>query len=105
MVMVWICVIFLRTNTRSMPLLSLPMALDITTLSVVAVLITALVGGSLLVVWQQERIPALAWWGTAYLVGGVSVVIWSVEDLISPPLPVGMADALLFLACGMIWSA
>jgi diguanylate cyclase (GGDEF)-like protein len=33
------------------------------------------------------------------------VVIWSVESHISPPLPVGTANAMLFVACGMIWSA
>jgi diguanylate cyclase (GGDEF)-like protein len=31
--------------------------------------------------------------------------MWSIEGLISPPLPVGTANALLFVACGMIWSA
>ena len=29
----------------------------------------------------------------------------SIEGLISPPLPPGTANALLFVACGMIWSA
>ncbi len=54
---------------------------------------------------MQDRVEALAWWGTAYLVGGFSVVIWSIEGQITPPLPVGTANALLFLACGMIWNA
>src|SRR5215475_11023389 len=80
-------------------------SLDITTLVIVATCITALLGLLLLSAWAQERIRALAWWGTAYLIGGSSVAIWSVENLISPPLPPGMANALLFVACGMIWSA
>jgi diguanylate cyclase (GGDEF)-like protein len=82
-----------------------PITLDVTTLFVVATCITALLGLFLLSAWMQERIRALAWWGTAYLLGGFSVAIWSIEGLISPPLPPGMANALLFVACGMIWSA
>jgi GGDEF domain-containing protein len=82
-----------------------PVALDITTLFIVATCITALLGLLLLSAWAQERIRALAWWGTAYLLGGFSVAVWSFENLISPPLPPGVANTLLFIACGMIWSA
>jgi diguanylate cyclase (GGDEF)-like protein len=82
-----------------------PMALDVTTLVISGTCITALLGLFLLSAWAQERIRALAWWGTAYLLGGFSVAVWSIENLISPPLPSGTANALLFLACGMIWSA
>ena len=82
-----------------------PITLDVTTLFIVATCITALLGLLLLSAWAQERIRALAWWGTAYLIGGFSVAIWSIETLISPPLPPGVANALLFVACGMIWSA
>ena len=67
--------------------------------------VTALLGLFLLSAWAQQRIRALAWWGAAYLVGGFSVALWSIENLISPPLPFGIANALLFLACGMMWSA
>src|SRR5215510_15171810 len=80
-------------------------SLDITTLVIIATCITALLGLLLLSAWAQERIRALAWWGAAYLLGGFSVAIWSIEDLISPPLPAGAANALVFLACGMIWGA
>jgi diguanylate cyclase (GGDEF)-like protein len=82
-----------------------PFMLDLTTLFVVAICVTGLLGLLLLFVWTQDRVRALAWWGTAYLVGGVSVVIWSVESHISPPLPYGTANAMLFVACGMIWTA
>src|SRR5215831_1984503 len=82
-----------------------PIALDVTTLFITATCITALLGLLLLSAWAQERIRALAWWGCAYLLGGFSVAIWSVENLISPPLPAGTANALLFISCGMIWSA
>jgi diguanylate cyclase (GGDEF)-like protein len=84
---------------------STPFMLDFTTLFVVAICVTGLLGLLLLFAWTQDRVRALAWWGTAYLVGGVSVVIWSVESHISPPLPYGTANAMLFVACGMIWTA
>jgi diguanylate cyclase (GGDEF)-like protein len=82
-----------------------PIALDVTTLFIIATCITALLGLLLLSAWAQERIRALAWWGCAYLLGGFSVAMWSIENLISPPLPPGTANALLFISCGMIWSA
>jgi diguanylate cyclase (GGDEF)-like protein len=84
---------------------SMPITLDVTTMFVVATCITALLGLFLLSAWAQERVRALAWWGSAYLIGGFSVAIWSIEGLISPPLPPGSANALLFVACGMIWNA
>ncbi len=86
-------------------ILSTPFMLDFTTLFVVAICVTGLLGLLLLFAWTQDRVRALAWWGTAYLLGGVSVVIWSIESHISPPLPPGTANAMLFVACGMIWSA
>ena len=79
--------------------------LDIGTLSVVATCVSMLLGLLLLFVWSQDRVRALAWWGAAYLAGGLSVVVWSIEDLITPPLPTGIALALLFFSCGMMWSA
>jgi diguanylate cyclase (GGDEF)-like protein len=87
------------------PLAFAPVALDVKTLAIVAICITALLGLFLLFAWVQDRIRALAWWGIAYLIGGCSVAVWSVENLISPPLPPGTANALLFVACGMIWQA
>src|SRR5438105_9841792 len=82
-----------------------PIVLDISTLFAVATCVAALLGIFLLFAWAQDRVRALAWWGTAYLIGGFSVAAWSIENLISPPLPAGTANALLFIACGMIWNA
>jgi diguanylate cyclase (GGDEF)-like protein len=78
---------------------------DLTTLFIVATCIMALLGLLFLSAWSQQRVKALAWWGSAYLIGGFSVAVWSVEGSISPPLPAGAANTLLFVACGMIWSA
>jgi diguanylate cyclase (GGDEF)-like protein len=83
----------------------LSLSLDLTTLAVVATFVAALIGLVLLLASRQDRIPALAWWGAAYLLGGLAVGVWCVEDLVSPPLPVGFGNAMLFVACGMMWSA
>ena len=80
-------------------------ALDGTTLVITGAIITTSLGVFLLSAWAQERIRALAWWGIAYVIGGAAVAVWSIENLISPPLPRGIANTLVFLACGMIWSA
>src|SRR4029078_9110038 len=90
-----------------MPLFAtnMPIALDVTTIFVVAVCVTGLLGLLLLFAYVQDRVRALAWWGTAYLIGGFSVVIWGIESHLSPPLPPGTANAMLFISCGMIWNA
>src|SRR5262245_30821438 len=87
------------------PAASTTFALDLPTLVAVATCVTVLLCLFLLFAWMQDRVRALAWWGAAYLIGGFSVAIWSVESFISPPLPQGSANALLFIACGMIWNA
>jgi diguanylate cyclase (GGDEF)-like protein len=81
------------------------LSLDIGTLFVIAICVTSLLGFFLLFAWMQDRIRALAWWGAAYLLGGVSGVIWRLNDAISTPLPANLVDVLLFIAVGMIWSA
>jgi diguanylate cyclase (GGDEF)-like protein len=78
-------------------------SLDIGTLFVTAGCVTALLGLFLLFAFMQERMAALAWWGSAYLIGGVSAALWRVEDVL--PVPSGLADVLLFIALGMIWTA
>ncbi len=82
-----------------------PASLDVGTLFVIAICVTALLGLFLLFAWTQERIRALAWWGAAYLAGGASGGLWRFGDLIAPGLPASVATALLFVAVGMIWSA
>ncbi len=89
----------------SMDLAEASVALDIGTLFVVAICVTSLLGLFLLFAWTQERIQALAWWGVAYLIGGFSGAIWRFGDAIAPSLPSGIANILLFIAVGMIWTA
>ncbi len=80
-------------------------SLDIGTLFVTATCVTTLLGLFLLFAWMQDRVKALAWWGFAYLIGGFSGALWQLGSIVSPPLPPFLADALLFIAVGMIWTA
>ena len=79
-------------------------ALDVGTLSFIAVCVASLLGLFLLFAWTQERIQALAWWGAAYLIGGASGALWRFGQLIAPTLPSSLATILLFVAVGMVWS-
>lgn len=78
-------------------------ALDLSTLMVIAIAVTALLGLFLLAMWQQERVRALGWWGSAYLLGGFAISLWSIQG--ESVIVALFANALLFLACGMIWNA
>ena len=53
------------------------MSLDTSTLYLVATLVAAMLGAMLLFFGKQENIPALKWWGTAYLLGATSVALWT----------------------------
>ncbi len=80
------------------------MLLDAATLVTVAVCITGLLGIFLLAVWLQERsVRAMAWWGSAYLIGASAVALWGMDKPAVPYLA-EMPNALLFIACGMIWN-
>lgn len=81
------------------------LSVDLGTVFLVAIGATLLLGLLLVHAWTQERIPALGWWGVAYLLGAFSGAIWRFGDLIGPVLPAGIANILLFITVGMIWSA
>ncbi len=81
------------------------LSLDVGTLFVIAICVTLLLGLLLLTAWTQERIPALGWWGAAYLIGAFSGAIWRFGDLTGSELLAGIANILLFVTVGMIWSA
>ncbi len=81
------------------------MPLDIATLLIVSTCIAGLLGLFLFLAWIQDRnIRALAWWGGAYLMGGLGVALWSADAQLAFAFPYGLPNALLFLACGMIWN-
>jgi hypothetical protein len=78
--------------------------LDLPTLSLVAVCIAGLLGVFLIIDWLQQRnVRALAWWGSAYLIGAAAMALASMPDPIIA-LPSVVPGALTFLACGMIWN-
>jgi diguanylate cyclase (GGDEF)-like protein len=81
------------------------MSLDVATLYLVATMVAAMLGTMLLFFGRQENIPALKWWGTAYLLGAASVALWTLGgnrlgDMLSLAL-----SAVGFVACGMVWNA
>lgn len=81
------------------------MALDISTLYLVASLVAAMLGGLLLFFWRQEKIAALGWWGAAYMLGGVVIVVWAVTGASLGRLPETALTMAGFAACGMVWNA
>ena len=78
--------------------------LDLPTLLFVAVVIVAVLGLLLAMTWVQQRsMRALAWWGSAYMIGASSMAMWSAPALMFK-LPSALPAALIFVACGMIWN-
>src|SRR5580692_8578166 len=81
------------------------MSLDSMTLYFVATMVAALLGAMLLFFGQQERNPALKWWGTAYLLGAASVALWTLaSNTLGEMLSLAL-NAVGFVACGMVWNA
>jgi diguanylate cyclase (GGDEF)-like protein len=81
------------------------MFLDVPTLLVVSIFVTVILGLLLIFAWIQDRsIQALGWWGAAYLLGGLSAGMLSLQQFISSAISIDLASALLFVACGMSWN-
>jgi diguanylate cyclase (GGDEF)-like protein len=81
------------------------MILDVPTLLVVSIFVTAMLGLLLIFAWIQDRsIQALGWWGVAYLLGGLSAGMLSLQQFIANSLLIDLSSALLFVACGMSWN-
>jgi diguanylate cyclase (GGDEF)-like protein len=81
------------------------MSLDISTLYLVATMVAAMLGAMLLLFGSQENIPALKWWGTAYLLGACSVALWTLAGNALGEMFSLALNAVGFLACGMVWNA
>src|SRR3954470_15059881 len=81
------------------------MSLDTPTLYLVATLVAAMLGAMLLYFGRQEKIPALNWWGIAYILGAVSVAVWSLASAILGDTLSLAFNAVGFVACGMMWNA
>ena len=81
------------------------MLLDISTLYLVATMVAAMLGAMLLFFGKQENIPALKWWGTAYLLGAASIALWTFAGNAFGEMFSLALSALGFVACGMVWNA
>lgn len=81
------------------------MSLDTATLYLVAAMIAALLGFMLLFFGYQEKIAALKWWGTAYLLGAASVALWTLAGPMLGGMLALALNAVGFLTCGMVWNA
>src|SRR5258708_12911297 len=82
-----------------------PMSLDTVTLYLVATMVAAMLGAMLLFFGKQENIPALKWWGTAYLLGAASIALWTFVGNAFGEMSSLALSALGFVACGMVWNA
>lgn len=81
------------------------MSFDTSTLYLFATMVAGMLGAMLVLFGKQENIPALKWWGTAYLLGSASVAIWTIGgDKLGEPLLLAL-HAAGFVACGMVWNA
>ncbi|MCA6120653.1 GGDEF domain-containing protein [Bradyrhizobium sp. WSM 1704] len=81
------------------------MSFDTSTLYLFATMVASMLGAMLLLFGRQESIPALKWWGTAYLLGAASVALWTIGGpALGAPVLLGL-HAVGFAACGMVWNA
>jgi diguanylate cyclase (GGDEF)-like protein len=81
------------------------MSFDTSTLYVFATMVAGMLGAMLVFFGRQEKIPALKWWGTAYLLGAASVAIWTIGgSKLGVPLTLAL-NAVGFAACGIVWNA
>jgi diguanylate cyclase (GGDEF)-like protein len=81
------------------------MHLDVTTLSVVTVFVTALLGALLVFAGVQNRsIRAPMWWGAAYITGAVGLGLVASRGGASNFLTIDIGNALVLLGYGLIWT-
>ena len=81
------------------------MSFDTSTLYLFATMVAGMLGAMLIFFGKQENVPALKWWGTAYLLGAASVAIWTIGGArLGEPMTLAL-NAVGFVACGMVWNA
>ena len=81
------------------------MSFDTSTLYLFATMVAGMLGAMLIFFGKQENVPALKWWGTAYLLGAASVAIWTIGGAkLGDPMILAL-NAVGFVACGMVWNA
>ncbi|MFB9267833.1 GGDEF domain-containing protein [Bradyrhizobium erythrophlei] len=81
------------------------MSFDTSTLYLFATMVAGMLGAMLFYFGKQENIPALKWWGTAYLLGASSVALWTVGGAaLGAPIMLAL-NAVGYAACGLVWNA
>jgi diguanylate cyclase (GGDEF)-like protein len=81
------------------------MHLDVGTLAVVTVFVTALLGVMLLFAGLQNRaIPGPMWWGTAYVLGSAGAGLMATRGTLSDFVSIDMANAFILLGYGLTWA-
>lgn len=53
--------------------------------------------------WQDRRSNWLAWWSGPYFLGGLGICLFIPRGQIADWISIGVANALLFIAFGMVW--
>ena len=81
------------------------MSFDTSTLYLVATLLAAMLGGMLVLFGRQENIPALKWWGGAYLLGSAAVATWTIAGSALGEVASLALTAVGFLSSGIVWNA
>jgi diguanylate cyclase (GGDEF)-like protein len=81
------------------------MELDVKTMFVVTITVTAILGLLLVYAWNQNRrIPSLAWWGGAHIVACAAAGLIGARGAVSDFWSIEIANALLFVSAGMTWA-
>ena len=81
------------------------MHLDVGTLSVVTVFVTALLGALLVFAGLQNRtIRAPMWWGSAQIIGATGLALVTSRGMIPEFVSIDVANALILLAYGLTWA-
>ena len=81
------------------------MSFDTSTLYLVSTLLAAMLGAMLVFFGRQENIPALKWWGGAYLLGSAAVATWTVAAAALGEVASLALTAIGFLSSGIVWNA
>ncbi|MCA6110568.1 GGDEF domain-containing protein [Bradyrhizobium cenepequi] len=81
------------------------MSFDISTLYLFATMVAGMLGAMLLFFGNQEKIPALTWWGSAYLLGAAAVAASTIAGSRLGEIASLALNAMGFIACGMVWNA
>lgn len=80
------------------------MRLDVGTLFVTGFAGCVMLGILMLLAWWQNRDgPALAWWGAAYLLGSVGILLPALRGSLSPFIAIDLGNAALLASYGLLW--